>query len=881
MPVFGPNLSGLFAQPTKLTRKFFTFNVFPERIRITGPGIARNFVLSELGIQYTPPYVIYAASENPYLEYYQEGNLVELYNLNTGNSVFSGQTTSFNLPSSAINGYTITTAHTTPTLAVTISETTQSKVYDGQQASLAFTSSPSPIELGEYLLSSDSNTPGTYTISLVEGSKTSRFIWGGPYPSVSYTITKRPVTLTMTDMSATYRPSGAVFGDVLSAPMAYNSPAGVGLISGSAQYVFSGLVQNLPPLISNAGTYTVSVAPNYTHPLYTISGYTNNKTTATLTITKATPTISFNPENSVTSGTSATLIASTSPVTLPVTFSIVSGGSFANITGGNTLNFTGAGTVVVRASTASSTNYNAASSSDRSITISAPASEGIPARITALSNTPSLPFGAIEVGKEYTSFTPLTGSQVELGGYWGWYNYVRSTTTIGGGTSSGDSFTSYLSKDIETYNGNRTLAYVILNPRHALIYHYENAYPKAESDTWVLAYIEGWSDENGDGVSASIVSTNPSSDPLNFPTTGWTNGFQPYVQLARDITVSLTRFYDIYNRPTHETDPYGGYYQGATPRVKVLQKQNRTPTIRDQANSWTDSLWYNFQPVNIRGGARMPVFYASLGYMYTEEPNIPWGGTRQLIFGYMHEFFHYGWPPTKALPFTAPITQDDYAITTLKNVWLFTTSGTYSHGDGAGYGFDTGTYYNVPSNTNSNVLPPALSPPTSPTWRMAGQYPMGFSANELSAYTPNYSSTPVADIITGSGSIYTYLNRDWVRINVGDAVGQGYSNVLFLKSGIAYQDLYSGYIMLAPNSVIGATELNETTVFPLSGGSNAFTCPSDKWKIIYSYYQSDYYSFDIYETWEATSSNANRVPQNFTGAGGNTNNISFAPKSFY
>jgi hypothetical protein len=95
-------------------------------------------------------------------------------------------------------------------------------------------------------------------------------------------------------------------------------------------------------------------------------------------------------------------------------------------------------------------------------------------------------------------------------------------------------------------------------------------------------------------------------------------------------------------------------------------------------------------------------------------------------------------------------------------------------------------------------------------------------------------------------------------------------------------DLEAGYILLAPNSIIAAASLNETTVYPLSGGIyDAFACPANKWKIIYPYYESDYGSFTIGESWEATSSNANRVPQTFTGVGGNTSNISFTPKSFY
>jgi len=496
----------------------------------------------------------------------------------------------------------------------------------------------------------------------------------------------------------------------------------------------------------------------------------------------------------------------------------------------------------------------------------------IPERITTLSDTTGWggSWGDIRIGQQYASWEPLAGSNLGT---------VFSTTTVGGTTNSSENFTSFLSPVVQNYNGNRDIQLIIVNPRHALNYGDAGV---TKQPSWALFVLDVSHDaENGDSYGTYLQSTNPSTDPYNFPTSGWTNGFQPYVQLARDVTVSTTSFYDIYNLPT-QADSYDGFYNGTTPRVKVLQKQNRTPTIRDQSNSLTDSLWNIFQPANIRGGRRMPVFYALLGYMYTEEPHIPWGGTRQLILGYAYDNFGYGWPLTKSIPWTSPTVSSDYDVLTLKNVWVLTSSGTYSHGDGSGGGLEAGTYYNVSSNTNANVLPPALNPITSPTWRLATAYGSDFSRNQFSAYTPNYSSSPVADIITASGSIYSYLNREWVRLNVGDVVGEGYSTVVFLKSGTAYQDLHSGYVMLAPNSVIAATELNETTVFPLTGGAyDAFVCPANKWKIIYSYYESDYGSFTIAENWEATSSNTNRVPQTFTGVNGVTSSISFVPTSFY
>jgi hypothetical protein len=852
---------------------------FPERIRITGPNVDANFVL----VDFIPNSLAVYYDDVTNSEFYIDtlggpsGVNLNLYSANLyrnfGTPTSLNQIPTFSLPTSlSNNNYKTTTQHTTPTLAVSISQLTQSKVYDGPTIpSLSFTSTPS-IAFGEYSFSSLPNTPGTYTISLVESNKNSKFIWNGPYPSVSYTITKRPVPLTMVDRSATYSPSGTFFGQVLTGGLAANLPNGQGLISGDAQNTFTGLLQNLPPSNSDVGTYTVSINPNYPeHPLYTISGYTGNKTTATVTINKATPTISFSPSTSATSGTSVTLVASTSPASLPVTFSIVSGGSSANISGGNTLNFTGAGTVVLRASTASTTNYNAATSVDRTITVAAPPSDGIPARITTLSEPGGSFFGKIETAKEYTSWEPATGSNI---------GDAYSTTAINSSTASSDSFTSYLSKTVQTYNGNRDLRYIILNPRHRLSAF--GGSPKVPY--WSALWLEvSYDAENGDSYSAGVFSTNPSADPLNFPTSGWTNGFQPHVQLARDINISITNFYDLSNLTTQTTDPYGGYYSGTTPRVRVLQKQNRTPGIRDKANSFTDSLWNNFQPVSIRGGRRMPAFYALLGYMYTEEPNIPWGGTRQLIFGYTHEFFGWGWPLTKALPPSSPVVSSDYDIGTLKNVWVLTMSGTYSHGDGSGGGFDAGSYYNVPSNTNPNVLPPALSPLTSPSWRMVGNHSSGFFRPHITAYTPNYSDTPVADIITASGAPSAFLNSEWVRINVGDAVntGNGNSQALFLKSGTAYMDLVGGYLLLAPNSTLADSPLDGTTNFPLSAGPTLYTCPSNEWQVVTHSYNSDYVVFDVTAYYKAQSSNVNRIPQTLTGFNGQSGSISFAPKSFY
>jgi hypothetical protein len=346
--------------------------IFPERINITGPGINGNFVLSDYSAAEEFAYYIDDVSMN---EFGIEGNIATLYNNSTsGIGTTTTETTLpiFSFPSSLTGGYRTSTLHTTPTLAVSISQLAQSKVYDNTQPSLSFTSTPS-ISYGEYLLSSSAVLPGTYQVSLVEGGKNSKFIWGGPYPSVNYTITKRPVTPTMTDRTATWSPYGTNYGQVLTGGLASSSSSGVGIVSGDAQNTLTGLLQNLPPTNSNVGTYTVSVKDNYTHPLYTISGYTNNKTTATVTITKGNSSIYFSPSINASTGKSVTLFAEAYPYGQPleVAYSIVSGGSFANISGGNVLNFTGAGTVVVRASTSGNINLNG-SFTDRSINITVP-----------------------------------------------------------------------------------------------------------------------------------------------------------------------------------------------------------------------------------------------------------------------------------------------------------------------------------------------------------------------------------------------------------------------------------------------------------------------------------------------------------------------------
>jgi len=842
---------------------------FPERIRITGPGVASNFILTEWNRQFT--YVIYYDNVSG-VELFLEGTYYEMYTISQG-MVSSGQTSSFSLPSSLANGYTVSRTHTTPTLSVSISQLVQSKVYDGEQASPSFTSAPANIEVGEYYLSGGANTPGTYTISLVEGSKTSRFIWGGPYPSVSYTITKRPVTLTMEDRTATYRSSGAQYGDVLTAPMAYNSPSGVGLVSGSAQYIFAGLLQNLPPSVPNAGTYTVSINPNYPgHPLYTISGYTNNKTTATITITKATPTIYFNPNSSGVSGGSVTLTASTNPTGVTVNFAVVSGP--ANITNGNILNFTGAGSVVVSATSVANTNYNSASQ-NFTFTVSLPASDGIPNRLTTFSDfSPS--WGRIETAKEYTSFRPLTGNQVELGGIWAWYNYVRTTTTLQGGTFGGGDFTSYLSKDVETNHGNRNMVFVVLNPRHALVHHYYGSMG-TKHPTWaVYRYEVAYDADNGDSYGAELVATNPSSDALNLPTSGWTENIKFFPQMARDISVTYKNYY-----PFPLAQQYSGYLNSFV--TTTLQKYNTLP--KSEGSGYSNNLVTTFSTPSLAAKGLLQNFYAKISYPDNYEYGDPDNDFVALTFGcYNYEpYVHSGYADYNGT--TDTHSNFTYNYRPLINTWALASFGTYYHGDGSGTSEGGKYFYNVPTNTNRNVLPPSSSTISSPTWRVAGGYPNGISYPTFKSYVPNYSESPIPDILLATGSIYSYLNREWTRQNIGDPLAFDNSEMIYLSSGLAYRCGVTGYHLLSPGTVLKRSDVVNDN-YPYSGGITGYTSSSSQWKIVYVFYNSDYVTYDIEDAWftSVIGGDTSKFPfdVNFTHPPGWTSStISFAPQLFY
>jgi len=112
-----------------------------------------------------------------------------------------------------------------------------------------------------------------------------------------------------------------------------------------------------------AGTQTLSVTFTPTNT----TGYSPATATVSLTVNKASQTISFTPPVSpVTVGVSPITLTATASSGLPVTFSVVSGPGTVS---GSTLTITGVGTVVVAANQAGNTNYAAAPQVTQSVVV--------------------------------------------------------------------------------------------------------------------------------------------------------------------------------------------------------------------------------------------------------------------------------------------------------------------------------------------------------------------------------------------------------------------------------------------------------------------------------------------------------------------------------
>ena len=350
---------------------------FPLRIKITSSDLA--FTDNLFKIADTNEYVAYEGSDTT-LNFGKNNNFsFGEITLIAGNISFlypSWEAGATSLPRTGWeSGYVISEANPI-SVSITLS-TPQTFTYTSSIPSIAFSNNQS---LASNLFSFSpaiSSIVGTRTTTL---NLNNADYEASTSPSVTYTINKKNVTIALTSQSSTYAPSQS-YNAVT--PVAITSLSGADTISGS----FGSLLTGVPETGANAGSYTLSLNPNYTSTNYTI---TNSPASVTWTISKANQTITFNPSLNGINGQTQSLSASSNSG-LSVTYSVVSGPATLD---GSTITYTGAGNVVVRASQAGNTNYNVATNVDRTIVVASAGGGTIPLNqnnisLTGFSYTPS------------------------------------------------------------------------------------------------------------------------------------------------------------------------------------------------------------------------------------------------------------------------------------------------------------------------------------------------------------------------------------------------------------------------------------------------------------------------------------------------------------
>ena len=235
--------------------------------------------------------------------------------------------------------------------------TNRTTVYDGSPKALATTTSPNSLSLvneyngtGATSYGPTSNAPtnaGAYSLLATindinyQGSATS-----------AWTIQKQTVTVLISGVSTTFNGAARPLS-------ATTSPAGKNIVVTYGGV--NGTVYNSTFAPVNAGSYTVSAVVNEAN--------FDGTESASLLIAKASQsTITFLDSNSDEYGKTHQLVAVGGSGSGDLTYSVVSGPCTVNAATG-TLTPTGAGSCVVQATRAASTNFFAASSATRTVTI--------------------------------------------------------------------------------------------------------------------------------------------------------------------------------------------------------------------------------------------------------------------------------------------------------------------------------------------------------------------------------------------------------------------------------------------------------------------------------------------------------------------------------
>jgi beta-glucanase (GH16 family) len=234
---------------------------------------------------------------------------------------------------------------------------------------------------------------GTVTIQASQGAATG---YNAGTATATLTINKATLTATGDNQTKVYNTANPIL-TISYSGFAYGETASV--------LTASPTTSTTATLTSNVGSYPITLSGGFA------ANYNLTLVNGTLTITKATPTITYTGATSGTQGASITLSA-TSNSTGTISYSVANGTGSATLSG-TTLNLTSVGTVTVTVTVGASTNY-ASTSITQVITIIAPANQDPTitfANITKTYGDPSFSVSATSTSPGTITYSITAGSQ--------------------------------------------------------------------------------------------------------------------------------------------------------------------------------------------------------------------------------------------------------------------------------------------------------------------------------------------------------------------------------------------------------------------------------------------------------------------------------------
>jgi hypothetical protein len=736
MAIFGRNRATLGRSKGAVSKRLRSF---PTRISITRSGVTQKLrvdsdFISNDYISYTNDagtysFDCYFGSDGPYATVYAGAT----------DYFFPSPLTLPALTTIPLTGWAngITFAVITPTIVSLSMAANLSAVYTGDFPSFktSVTSTPAgpaSSSYSEYNLSAYEVGIGTGTISINNST------YDGAPINFSYTITRKPVTLSLFTSGVSYGSSQLPVSSSANSVYASSSAFHTFNDGGIGSNGITNFLTGYPTRSSLPGTYTISFNPSYVSKNYSIS---NTPASASYTVLKLSQGISFYPSSFANFGTTQTLSASATS-SLPVSFSIVSGPG--TITNGNILSYTGAGSVVVRASQGGSSIYNPATNVDATITVSVPVDTGIPQRLGILIESPTI-----------VSSTVARANSAQVG------SSAAQTFAL----KSGETGTKY-SYNSAPVSGYSNRAYVFLNPKHEI----------KNSSTTVYSSPGYWVFGIFDSSTFTVLSTNTGTNAESFPTSNWTNGLIAAPQYPKDITVSGSF--------AHINDTSRAlYYTGTAPSPRTLKNRSYIPSSFNEDNS--REIIFNCK--------KFKNIYRNLFTNFEiENAADPFGtgATQNLMFtptGFLDVGTNYNkiylWNELKPYPGL--------------DKWTFFSTASYS-GDNSGY-YNT-SYLVAKSASQSEMVMPSSAIADFESYRAYPGYETSLSApisfNYSNDVLPNilivsggyYDSAPQSEY-AAFGAIVN-----------GDVFTWTYDTSLTITSGIAY--LGTNALILSPGTVV-------------------------------------------------------------------------------